>query len=148
MDKPAIAPAPLYTPVELARIQADLTTLVGEYLKGDESLVCTGLVDPLHMELVAELSTASRDEVTRFEAAVDFADEKAPSLANGRAVLVEFLGAMCLQWMRESRWPPPHLDWKEYRFEDHTLLFRGSQVNEALERMADAWLEKGGDPAS
>ena len=86
------------------------------------------------------IADKDRENVTTMEAAIEGDDEDIKVVVSARAAIVEFLHSMLDEYLREGRWPRPHLDWKEYAYERDTIFYRGSVVNEKLEAMADALL--------
>jgi hypothetical protein len=105
-----------------------------------ETWTAHGTLDDQHLGLSVVLATEDRTSVTTFECAAAFERVGDVSLVDLRARLVEFLGVMLSSWFRDERWPPPHLDWREYDWEGTPLSFRGSARNEHLEDLADRWL--------
>ncbi len=111
----------------------------GAWIKPDETFGIVGRFDGERLRVTIELADAPRTSVARFEAGYLFENDD-ETVVELRALLVEFLGGMIEGWLRDDRWPPPHLDWQEYTWERTTIAFRGSVHNEALTRMADELL--------
>jgi len=111
-------------------------------LQPGEAIAVRAAVDAERLSVTVELADGDREDVTRFEAAFAL-DDDAPALADARATLVEFLHAFIDEWLRDGRWPRPHLDWKVYAFSGYDVHLRGESLNEKLEAMADALLAAG-----
>lgn len=111
----------------------------GSWITPDESFGIVGRFDGTRLRVTIELADTTRSSVARFEAGYLF-ERDDESVVEVRALLVDFLGGAIERWLRDERWPNPHIDWQEYSFERTTLMFRGSVENEALTRMADELL--------
>lgn len=133
----------VFTDAERSRIERTLARELNPRMRAGESLTVRASVDAESLSVVLELADGAREDVSRFEAAFAL-DDDAPPLADARATLVEFLHAVVDEWLRDGRWPRPHLDWRVYTFNGYEVHLRGASLNEKLEAMADALLA-GGD---
>ena len=92
-----------------------------------------------HARCVIELADASRENVLWHEAGINF-DADCPDVDAARPRIVEFLHDEVAHWLGADRWPPPHLDFKEYEHDGASIWMRGQQLNEALDSLAERWL--------
>ena len=129
----------IFSDDELEAARRALHDAFGTWIKPDEAFGIVGRFDGERLRVTIELADTTRSSVARFEAGYLFENDD-ENVVEVRALLVEFLGGMLDTWLRDDRWPPPHLDWQEYSWERTTIAFRGSVENEALTRMADELL--------
>lgn len=138
---------PIFADNEAAEISRIFRSQFESYLSPGETLLIDGDIDDDGVLVRAELASGARDEVGRFEVGAVLRDNAEVPLVDIRAGAVEFLMSWLAQWIRDGRFPRPHLDFKEYRWDDVTLRFRGDVSNAALVDEADRLLREAGfDP--
>ncbi|TVR04034.1 MAG: hypothetical protein EA398_03515 [Deltaproteobacteria bacterium] len=109
-----------------------------------ESVRAWSFASPTDARLVIEVADAGRERVLWMECGMAFgAGVREAEVA--MAVLAEFLHDRLADHLAQERWPPPHLDFKEYEHGEWTVYFRGQEHNEALDHLADEWLRRHGD---
>ncbi|MCB9506115.1 MAG: hypothetical protein H6697_00430 [Myxococcales bacterium] len=133
----------IFAPEELRAIEKTFRGGFGAAFAANESLAVSGTLSDERIEVRVELADATRDEVAFFVAGMELAPEARVSVIEARALTVEFLFTIVSEYLTEGRWPPPHLDWREYTFEGKPVFLRGRAYNERLEKMADALLGEG-----
>lgn len=140
-------PSTAFTDEELRRIESAFRETFRSHMKRGEAFAAAGTLDERHLGLRIELANPDRSEVTHFELAFELVAVPDLPLVDARVKLTECAGAVWEEYLREDRWPPPHLDWREYTFDELPIQVRGAFRNELAESMADAWLAQaeGGD---
>jgi hypothetical protein len=109
-------------------------------LRRGERFSVSGTLVEGRLEVVIELADPDRTDVATFTAGYEVGGAEDPTPVEARAHAVEFLHTVISDYLQSDRFPRPHIDWREYDFEGHRVFFRGSVVNEVLEREADALL--------
>lgn len=138
---------PIFADNEASEVERVFRAQYESFLGAGERLRIDGDIDEDGVLVRAELATATRDEVGRFEVGALLRENTEVPLVELRAAAVEFLVSWLAQWLRDGRFPRPHLDFKEYRWEEVALRFRGEVTNLSLVEEADRLLREAGfDP--
>ncbi len=133
----------IFTDSERDAIATSLFEAFRASLKPGERFRAAGQLEDERLTVTVELAGPEREEVQVFEAGHEVHAESELDLVAARAHAVEFLGGMIHRYLKDGRWPHPHLDWKAYTFEGIEVFFRGAVRNDKLEAMADALLAEG-----
>lgn len=149
----AAVPAKPRTGVPLRPIFSDIekTAITDLFVQGHlstlrpgEALHIDGDVDDTRVSVRFELADRDDDEVTRTEAVALLEDHAEADLVDLRAACVEMTAAFLAEWLADGRIPAPHIEFKEYRWEDVQVLFRGETRREKLLAEADRLLREAG----
>lgn len=130
----------IFTDEETSAIEQTLHEHFERYLKAGETFSVSGEFDPEGLEVRVRLADAERRAVLDFHAGAEVDPAGRRTLIEARAQAIEFLHSMFLEYFRGGRWPNPHLEWKEYKWEAHAVFFRGELRDEYLESLADQLL--------
>lgn len=137
----------IFTPDEATQIAVLLKEAHRAYLHDGEDYAIRGDIDEDGLLVLVDLALPDRSEVSRFEVGALLAENQELALVDLRAAAVEFVSAWLLTWLRDGRLPRPHLEFKDYRWEDANLRFRGEVRNDLLVAEADRLLREAGfDP--
>jgi hypothetical protein len=142
IDKEAERGESIFADDERTEANTMLTNDLGSSLRPGERISVDGWLDAEMLTVELEIADPKREEVHRFEAGYELDDNAKMTIVEARPFLVEFLHAAATDYLRDERWPRPHLPWKGYDFRGTELFMRGSVMNEHLEAMADEWLAK------
>ena len=135
----------IFTPAEATQIRDTFGRTFGASLRPGERFSVSGTNVDGRLEVVLVLADPERTEVATFVAGHDVGHGAPLSEIDARAHAVEFLHAAIHDYLQSGRFPRPHLDWREYTFDNKKVYLRGSVVNEALEAQADALLAAAGE---
>lgn len=150
----ALSAQPGETPlldVDGAAEVADAFTLAfGPKLTTGESFGVGAWYSAPGVRFALELACTERESVLVLEFALPLGDappSESPAEEDVRrravlGVLVEAGHAWLEQWLADERWPAPRPGWQDLDHEEFPIRFRGSLVNEKLERLADEWLAR------
>ncbi len=132
--------AEIFSEGDRNEIAAAFRKTFGARLLPGERFTARGELEEHRLVVEIEMAVPDRTAVTSFFGGVELDPKGKATLLEHRARIVEFIGSMIDEHLREGRWPRPHLEWKEYTFEGRTLFFKGAARNEALEAEADRLL--------
>ena len=127
----------IFNEAERAEIGKAFRRTFGAALLPGERFTARGELEDERLTVEIELANPDRTVVTSFFGGSELPRKGKTTLIEHRVVLVEFLSGMIDEHLRNGRWPPPHLEWKEYSFQGSVIFFKGSARNEALESEAD-----------
>jgi hypothetical protein len=141
---PQTAPRPLFTTPEQAELVAAFREAWTLALRPGEAPSIDGDVDDVRVRVEVVVAHAESGDETRVEAVALLDENETRDLVELRAAAIEFALSWLGDWLRGDRFPRPHIDWKEYRWEEVALRFRGESTNRRLRDEADRLLREAG----